>query len=161
MPDYRIRPATLDDLDVLVHHRVGMFTDMGVSVDAVALDHAFREWLRTTMPAGEYYAWVCETKVGEVVAGGGISPLKWPPGPQPVAGDRLAFVYNVYTEPAHRKQGLARRIMETIHTWCAERGIAALALNAAPDARRLYESMGYFEAPSPMMFKITEPGLAK
>ena len=58
MPDYRIRLATLDDLDALVHHRVAMFTDMGVAVDVPALDAAFRAWLHTTMPAGEYVAWV-------------------------------------------------------------------------------------------------------
>ena len=68
---------------------------------------------------------------GEIVAGGGISLLRWPPGPRPAAGDRLAFVYNVYTEPAHRKRGLARSLMEAIHAWCAEQGIAAMALNAA------------------------------
>jgi GNAT superfamily N-acetyltransferase len=155
MPDDRIRPATLEDLDVLVHHRVAMFTDMGVAVDVPALDHAFRAWLRAAMPAGDYCAWVCEVKAGDIVAGGGISLLSWPPGPRPAAGDRLAFVYNVYTEPPYRKRGLARRIMEAIHTWCAGQGISALALNAAPDARRLYESLGYIEAPSPMMFKIT------
>ena len=156
MPDYRIRLATLDDLDALVHHRVAMFTDMGVAVDAAGLDRAFRDWLRATMPAGDYVAWVCETEQGEIVAGGGISLLRWPPGPRPAAGDGLAFVYNVYTEPAHRKRGLARSLMEAIHAWCAGQGIAAMALNAAPDARHLYESMGYFEAPSPMMFKMME-----
>jgi hypothetical protein len=31
---YRVREATLDDLDALVHHRVAMFTDMGVELDA-------------------------------------------------------------------------------------------------------------------------------
>ena len=154
MPDYRIRLATLDDLDALVHHRVAMFTDMGVAVDVPALDAAFRAWLHTTLPAGEYVAWVSETAAGEIVAGGGISLLRWPPGPRPAAGDRLAFVYNVYTEPAHRKRGLARSLMEAIHAWCTDRGIAAMALNAAADARHLYESLGYFEAPSPMMFKM-------
>jgi hypothetical protein len=44
--------------------------------------------------------------------------------------------------------------MEAIHAWCTDRGIAAMALNAAADARHLYESLGYFEAPSPMMFKM-------
>jgi GNAT superfamily N-acetyltransferase len=154
MPDYRIRRASLDDLDALVHHRVAMFTDMGVVVDVAALDRAFRQWLRAAMPTGDYVAWLCETATGEIVAGGGASLLPWPPGPRPAAGTRLAFVYNVYTEPAHRKRGLARSLMEAIHAWCAGQGIAAMALNAATDARPLYESMGYFEAPSPMMYKM-------
>jgi GNAT superfamily N-acetyltransferase len=154
MPDYRIRRASLADLDALVHHRVAMFTDMGVVVDVAALDRAFRQWLRAAMPTGDYVAWLCETAAGEIVAGGGASLLPWPPGPRPAAGTRLAFVYNVYTEPAHRKRGLARSLMEAIHAWCAGQGIAAMALNAATDARHLYESMGYFEAPSPMMYKM-------
>jgi GNAT superfamily N-acetyltransferase len=151
---YRIRAATLDDLDALVHHRIAMFTDMGIEVDAPALSRAFAAWLRAVMPLGEYRAWLCESPTGEIVAGGGISLLRWPPGPRSVTGDRLAFVYNVYTTPAHRKRGLARSLMETIHAWCTDHGIPALALNAAGDARHLYESMGYVEAPSPMMFKM-------
>jgi GNAT superfamily N-acetyltransferase len=158
---YRVREAALDDLDVLVHHRVAMFTDMGVVFDAPALADVTRVWLGSMIPAGEYHAWVCETATGDIVAGGGASILKWPPGPLSVRGDRLAFVYNVYTEPGHRKRGLARRVMEAIHGWCDQQGIGALALNAAPDARHLYDSLGYVEAPSPMLFKVTPPGLAK
>jgi GNAT superfamily N-acetyltransferase len=158
---YRLREASLDDLDVLVHHRVAMFTDMGVAFDAPALAEITRGWLRSMIAAGEYHAWVCEAATGEIVAGGGATVLQWPPGPLSVRGDRLAFVYNVYTEPGHRRQGLARRVMEAIHTWCDQRGIGALALNAAPAARHLYDSLGYIEAPSPMMFKIAPPGLAK
>jgi GNAT superfamily N-acetyltransferase len=153
MTDYLIRPATLDDLETLVHHRVAMFTDMGVTIDGDALGRAFRAWLREAMAPGDYRAWLCEAG-GHVVAGGGISLLRWPPGPRSVVGDRLAFVYNVYTEPAYRKRGLARSLMETIHAWCASHGIPAMALNAAGDARRLYESLGYVEAPNPMMFKL-------
>jgi hypothetical protein len=45
--------------------------------------------------------------------------------------------------------------METIHDWCRARGIARIALNAAPAAHDIYKSLGYFEAPNPMMWKIT------
>jgi len=155
VPDYRLRPATLDDIDALVHHRLAMFTEMGTAFDAPVIRQLFRDWLLKMMPAGEYLAWVCQTGAGDVVAGAGITLLRWPPGPSPISGERIAFVYNVYTEPAHRRQGLARRLMETIHAWCAADGVGAVALNAAPDARHLYESQGYRAAPSPMMWKIT------
>lgn len=150
-PDYRVRPATLADASVLVRHRIAMFTDMGVPLDADALDRAFRAWLAEMVPAGTYRAWLAEAADGEVAGGGGITILPWPPGPQ-YAGDRLAFVYNVYTEPAHRRRGLARLIMDTIHAWCRDEGISSLALNASRDGKPLYESMGYAESPSPMMF---------
>jgi len=152
MPEYRVRPATLDDLSALVHHRVAMFVEMGVSVDVPALRAAYSVWLQSAMPAGDYRAWIVESE-GEITAGAGISLFRWPPGPRPAPGDRLAFVYNVYTEPAHRKRGLARSLMETVHAWCDAHGVHVLALNAATAARHLYETMGYVEAPSPMMYK--------
>jgi GNAT superfamily N-acetyltransferase len=148
---YQVRAATLADVDVLVRHRLAMFTDMRVALDAAALDPRFRAWLAETMPAGTYRAWLAETGSGEVAAGGGITIIPWPPGPQ-YAGDRLAFVYNVYTEPAHRRRGLARRIMDVIHDWCRDAGITSMALNASRDGKPLYEAMGYAESPSPMMF---------
>jgi GNAT superfamily N-acetyltransferase len=149
--DYRVREATLRDADVLVRHRIAMFTDMGLAFDAGELDRAFRVWLAAVMPAGTYRAWLVDTLDGEVAGGGGITIIPWPPGPR-YAGDRLAFVYNVYTEPAHRRRGLAKLIMETIHSWCREEGIGSLALNASQDGRPLYEALGYAESPSPMMF---------
>jgi len=148
---YAIRPATVGDADALVRHRLGMFADMGVRFDAAALESAFRAWLAETMPAGTYRAWLAESASGEVAAGGGITILPWPPGPN-YPGDRLAFVYNVYTEPAHRRRGLARRIMDAMHAWCRANGVTSIALNASRDGQPLYRSMGYVEAPSPMMF---------
>jgi GNAT superfamily N-acetyltransferase len=147
---YRVRPATLDDLDVLVHHRVAMFSDMGVPLEEHVLESAFAQWLGETMPSHGYRAWLVETGDGEVVAGGGATIIPWPPGPR-YMGDKLAFVYNVYTEPAHRRRGLGRLVMEAIHDWCRDAGIASIALNASRDGLPLYESMGYTSMSSPMM----------
>jgi len=149
--DYRIRPATLADADVLARHRIAMFTDMAVPLDAAPLEQSFRIWLAEVMPAGTYRAWLAETADGAVAGGGGITILPWPPGPR-YMGNRLAFVYNVYTEPAHRRRGLARLLMDAIHGWCRDEGISSMALNASRDGKSLYESMGYVESPSPMMF---------
>ena len=154
MSDYRVRVATLDDVDVLVHHRIAMFQDMGVPLDAAAVDAAFRPWLLNMMPKGVYRAWVVDAG-GRVIAGGGITILPWPPGPRYVSG-RLAFVYNVYTEPDHRRRGLGRMVMEAIHAWCRDERIDSLALNASQFGQSMYESLGYVVTPSPMMFFALE-----
>ncbi len=139
------------DSDVLVHHRLAMFTDMAVPLDARALGAAFRQWLNDAMASGTYRAWVVDDQHGRIVGGGGATLLPWPPAPG-TRGDRIAFVYNVYVEPAHRRRGLARRIMETIHVFCRQHGIASVMLNASQDGLPLYKTMGYIEAPAPMMF---------
>jgi GNAT superfamily N-acetyltransferase len=149
---YRLRPATLHDADILVHHRVEMFRDMGLP--AAEIDMAgpvFERWIAEMMPKGVYRAWVVETDDGVVVAGGGMTVLPWPPGPRYPSG-QLAFVYNVYTEPSHRHRGLARQVMNAIHDWCRDQGIAGIGLNASEFGLPLYESMGYQVSDSPMMF---------
>src|SRR4030095_16353264 len=83
-------------------------------------------------------------------AGGADHPLGAPAPRYP--GRQLAFVYNVYTEPAHRRRGVARLLMDAIHAWCREHDVSSVALNASADGRPLYEAMGYVVAPSPMMF---------
>lgn len=157
MAAYRLRSATLDDADVLVHHRVRMFADMGVSMDAEAVEHAYKVWLASSLASGLYRAWLVETEHGEVVAGGGITVLPWPPGPRDL-GDRLAFAYNVYTEAAHRRRGLGRMVMNAIHAWCRDAGVGSVGLHASRAGRPMYEALGYRESPNPAMYLALNPG---
>ena len=148
---YRVRPATIGDGDVLIRHRVAMFQEMGMSLDVDGLSAAFRIWLQRLMADGTYRAWLVETADGAVVAGGGLTVLPWPPGPRSLH-DRIAFVYNVYTVPDCRRRGLGRLVMNTIHTWCRDEGLALVALNASKDGLPMYEAIGYGISPSPMMY---------
>ena len=154
MSDYRVRAATPADVDALVHHRIGMFSDMGVAIDEAALTRAFRPWVDDALRTGTYRGWVVEdgeSGRASIIAGGGITVLPWPPGPRYLS-DRLAFVYNLYTEPPHRRRGVARLIMNAIHEWCRANGIKSIALNASEEGRPLYEAMGYRVSPYAMMF---------
>jgi hypothetical protein len=88
MSSYHVRRGTLDDAVILARHRNDMFKDMGVELNAGVLAGEFIAWLRGTMPAGLYHAWVVETDEGEIVAGGGMTVIPWPPA-LPVRQDRL------------------------------------------------------------------------
>ena len=148
--EYTIRVATVGDLEAIVHHRIAMFTDMGTTFDVEATRIAFAAWAREALPSGVYRAWVAEHR-NDVVAGAGAVVVPWPPGPRNRCG-RMAFVYNVYTEPAHRGRGLARRLMTAVHDACAAEGVTSVGLAASPLGRPLYDSMGYHEATNPYMF---------
>ena len=155
MSTYRVREATLDDVDALVGHRLGMFADMGTAIDRGAVASAFRQWLVDMMPSGVYRGWVATADGEAIVAGGGITVLPWPPGPRYIGG-RIAFVYNVFVEVPHRRRGLARHIMETIHRWCRDHEVGLVALNASDEGRPLYEDMGYQPAANPLMFAAVD-----
>jgi GNAT superfamily N-acetyltransferase len=155
MTDYRIRPATLADRETLVEQRIAMFKDMGNTFDEETIAASFRAWVTPMMEQGIYKAWLIEDRAGVIVAGGGLTIIPWPPGPR-YPGDRLAFVYNVYTAPALRGRGLAKRIMAQIHDFCRAEGITSVALNASEYGQPLYQSLGYQVATSPMMFLSLE-----
>jgi GNAT superfamily N-acetyltransferase len=76
------------------------------------------------------------------VAGAGLLVVPWVASPRnPVP--RIAYVLNVYTDPAYRRRGLSRRLMETIIAWCREQGFGVVHLHASEVGRPLYESLGF------------------
>lgn len=153
---YTIRPATLGDIPHIVQQRELMFRDMGIPAAFEAMAMAMDQWLREAIPAKTYHGWVAVSGEGHVVAGGGLIVIPWPPGP--ISMDpRCGFIFNVYTDPSHRQQGLARRLMDTIHEWCRSEGLERLVLNASTFGRPLYESMGYVATNEPMMrYRLAE-----
>jgi GNAT superfamily N-acetyltransferase len=148
---YTVRRATLDDRDVLTRHRIEMFVEMGLDLARDELSRSFQAWLAEAMPAGIYHAWLVEAGDGAVVSGGGMTLIPWPPGPRYPDG-RVAFAYNVYTEPEHRRRGLGQLVMDTMHAYCRDIGVNAIVLNASAFGKPMYEAMGYRETESPMMF---------
>jgi ribosomal protein S18 acetylase RimI-like enzyme len=141
-----IRAATLDDsdLDAIVHHRRAMFRDMGYT-DKSALDSMSvrcRPWLRRKMEANEYLAWFALAPDSSIVAGAGLWLMDWLPhmvGTGPWRGN----IVNVYTEPAHRRQGLARALMNTALEWSAANHLDVVILHSSDEGRTLYESLGF------------------
>ena len=147
---YAIRPATIADIPHIVSHRERMFRDMELAAKFDDMAPAFELWLRHALPSKTYLGWMAVTSDGEVVGGAGLIVIPWPPGP--ISMDpRCGFVFNVYTHPAHRKQGLARRLMDAVHDYCRAEGMERMVLNASTFGQSLYESMGYVPTDEPMM----------
>ena len=151
---YSIRPATIADVPHIVHQREQMFRDMGIPAAFDDMSAAMESWLRHAIPAKTYLGWIAAGAGGEIAGGAGLIVIPWPPGPMSM-DPRCGFVFNVYTQPAHRGRGLGRQLMEAIHEWCRAEGIERVVLNASTFGRPLYESMGYVASDEPMMrFRI-------
>ncbi|HXB75261.1 MAG TPA: GNAT family N-acetyltransferase [Candidatus Acidoferrales bacterium] len=144
MEEIRIRPATVEDVGLILRHRTAMFSDMGYQDEArLALMRASSEaFLRRGMVDGTYQGWLAAAADGRVVAGGGVAIVPWSGSPEDPA-PRRGWILNIYTEPAFRHRGLARQIMETIVGWCRAEGFLTVSLHASPFGRPLYESMGF------------------
>ncbi len=149
-----VRLATLEDAGTIARHRSAMFLAMGVAVPAVVdrLESETETYLREAIPRGEYVGWLAglASRRQEIVAGAGVQvrrvlplPRRWADGRVDVALGCQGLVLNVYTEPAFRRRGLARRLMQEILAWTRKERFDSLVLHAAPEGRPLYEQLGF------------------
>jgi GNAT superfamily N-acetyltransferase len=142
--EYSVRRATLDDVATIVEHRRGMLQEIRVG-DLALLDTtlaAFEQWCIPLMISGRYLGWLALSPEGKAVSGIGLWLQEWVPTPRSKSTLR-GYILNVYTDPGHRKQGLARRLTQTTLDWCRSNGIEIIALHASQYGRPLYESLGF------------------
>jgi GNAT superfamily N-acetyltransferase len=142
--EYRLRTATVEDAAILAYHRRAMFEAMGIlpADEARPLEAATRAYLERAVAEGAYRGWVVELD-GNVVASGGLHLRPLVPRPGYTRGEAEGLIVSMWTEPAHRRRGLARQVLKAILAWTAVNGVRRLTLHASDDGRPLYELFGF------------------
>jgi ribosomal protein S18 acetylase RimI-like enzyme len=142
--EFHLRQATPADAAVIRHHRRAMFHDMGMTDagDLARMDAGFAVWLDERFAEGRYIGWFACTDAGTVAAGAGLWLLDWPPSPRYPHRTR-GYLINVYTEPEHRRRGLARALVKVCMDDCANRDIGLMVLHASDEGRAVYEGLGF------------------
>jgi GNAT superfamily N-acetyltransferase len=147
MPDlnnYTIRMANPGDAGAIAQHRASMFLDMGhiSSAEYESLRQASEQWIVGPLTNQQYVGWLMEDG-SRIIAGGGILIRDQFPAPGCYKTGQWAHIMNVYTSPEYRRRGLARRILQTMLSWCAAEGMDQITLAASEEGRPLYESLGF------------------
>jgi GNAT superfamily N-acetyltransferase len=139
-----IREGTFEDLETILHQRRMMFYDMGNRDEAAlsAMLATSRPFFASRLRDGMYHAWLAEDASKHVVAGGGLMIFDYHSSPRDPF-PRRAMVVNMYTEPAYRRQGIARKLVEIMIDWCRKEGFGSVWLHASDDGRPLYEKLGF------------------
>jgi GNAT superfamily N-acetyltransferase len=153
-----IREATAADVLTIATHRRRMFESMGYDDDALldSIQLSAAEWTRKKAADGEYRGWLVSARDGRIVASVGIWLREICSKPRNLSG-RIVYLMNVYTEPAYRRRGWARRLVQTALDWCGRNGYDEVTLHASHAGRQLYESLG-FRATSEMRFRPEHVG---
>jgi GNAT superfamily N-acetyltransferase len=139
----QLRPATLADLAIILHHRREMFREMGGEYERRLdmFDHASQQYFQSALQDDSYFGVLGEID-GKIIAGGGVVIAPWPGSPL-TFGPRRAWILNIYVEPKYRHRGLARDITNALVSWCQENGFQSVALHASEYGRSLYEKLGF------------------
>ncbi|KKK07636.1 GNAT family N-acetyltransferase [Micromonospora sp. HK10] len=152
------RRATPEDATELVRLRGLMLAAMAGSDPEpgrwqdLARDN-LREWLAGPEPW--LAAFVVDAPAGGLAAcavGTIERRLGGPANPSGLCG----YVFNVSTDPAHRRRGHSRACMTALLNWFRERGVRKIDLRASEAGRPLYRSLGFRETAEPTM-RLTAP----
>lgn len=140
-----IRPAEPSDVGIIAEHRAAMFRDMGQlpsNAEYARLREVSEAWLTGLFINNQYVGWLVEDNL-RIVAGGGILIREQLPVPGCYKIGPCAHIINVYTSPAYRRRGLARRLLILMLQWCAMQKMDQVTLSASDEGRSLYEALGF------------------
>lgn len=138
-----LRPSTPSDLDTHVAHRVAMFRDMdmGTEEGLKRMAEAFRHQLRSWLHTGQCRGFLLEEE-GRPVAG--VLMLMKESVPTPVTPLSIrGYLFNVYTEPSHRRRGLALRLTDAALELARDMGLEIVELHASLEAEGMYQRLGF------------------
>jgi GNAT superfamily N-acetyltransferase len=137
------RVATGDDVDALAQMRWQMETERhpDAQADHAAYLAAARQDIRTEIERGAHIAFLAEAD-GAVVACAIL--IWWTMLPSLTELHRKrGYVSSVYTDPAYRRRGVARRLMEQLIERAHAMGVQRLILWASDMGRPLYLDQGF------------------
>lgn len=143
MPEYTLRRVRPEDAEIVCYHRMRMFQDMGLYTWESMQNHCetYIEWVKPRIADNTFISYfLCDGDA--VIAGAALWLMPW--SPHALTGKTVrGMVFNVYTEPDYRRQGLARKLVITLIEWCKDNEIDLVALHASDEGRPLYESLGF------------------
>ena len=140
----RLRRGTLDDIDLLVDHRVAMFREMGGRSRAALASHGpnYLAWLVPRLVSAELVAFIAEDSTGVPLGSGAV----WfqPSHPRPGSpAQRAPYIFSMYTDPAARGRGVATVIVNEAAGLSRRLGYGRVSLHASAMGRPVYDRMGF------------------
>jgi GNAT superfamily N-acetyltransferase len=146
------RPATPDDADELVRLRAIMLQTFN---DPRSWNDEWRspsrDILRKRLAGPSMAAFVVDRPDGGGLAACAVGIVEERLGSPGNPSGRFGYVFNVSTDPSHRRRGYSRACMESLLEWFRSRGVGTADLRASADGEPLYADLGFVRTRDPAM----------
>ena len=152
---WTVRRATARDIPTLVRHRRRMWIELRryPERDLDRHDLVYARWVREGLATRTILAFVVEGPGRSVAGSGCLWLMPSQPRPGSLGRGRVPYILSMYTEPAHRRRGVATRLVREMVRWSRAHGYARVLLHASRFGRPVYERLG-FEASSEMRLEL-------
>ncbi len=136
--------ANETDMETLVEQRVAFLQEYlpgTTSEQEMDLRRALKNYYREAIPSQQCIYWLAESE-GKSVGGGGLAIRRYAPH-YVLFNGLTAYVFNVYTSPEFRRQGVAKEIMRRLMEEAKRLEIRRVELHATEMGRSLYEKLDF------------------
>lgn len=148
-----------EDVETLVQMRYAMQVELDEGrggVDPKDILDETREYFTKQLSGFHFTAFFVQFG-DEIVSTGGVVVYDNPPSPSNRSGTE-GYIMNMYTVPAWRGHGLARRVLDRLVEHAHAEGAGRVWLRASEKGRRVYEQWGFNAYPAYMEYRIPDKG---
>ena len=142
----KYKKADIRDIDILTETRIDVLraaNQLPADADMSEVRHESRAYYKRALNDNTHAAYLVYD--GDTVIGaGGVSFFQVMPTYHNPSGNK-AYIMNMYTHPAYRRQGIAFKVLDMLVKECRERKITAVSLEATEAGRPLYEKYGFID----------------
>ncbi|MCX5206576.1 GNAT family N-acetyltransferase [Streptomyces sp. NBC_00237] len=159
----RVRQAVQDDVPELVRLRAMLFENLGGDFfnpesheNSEERDGGWRGELAVVLKeqvaSESVRILVVDAGDGSGLAACGIGTIEQRlPGPH-LRNGRIGHVIGVITDPAHRRRGHSRAVLEELLDWFRHQFVARVDLYASAEGEPLYRALGFDDLPDPALY---------
>jgi GNAT superfamily N-acetyltransferase len=154
MVKFELTYATVDNVEILVKHRLSMFNDMypELANEIRASEEKTRQWLLEKLSEGSLVGFIVRNEDGQAAGSGCLWIKKEQPNPTHLRLE-APYLLSMFTENRFRKKGVARLIVKTAIAWSREHGYDRINLHTTDVGKPLYAEFG-FKPTNEMMLKL-------
>lgn len=145
------KKAALEDIALLTKSRLEVLraaNGLSEDVDMSEVEKESYEYYKDSLSNGTHTAYLVFDE-DKFVGAGGVSYFRVMPTYHNPSGNK-AYIMNMYTEPGHRRLGIAYKTLELLVADARQKGITAISLEATRMGRPLYEKFGFVDMQSEM-----------
>lgn len=152
-----VRPASLADAPALARLRWAFGAEAGwgdPNADYAAFEARFTRFVSDGLTSGRWLLWVAEQD-DQIVANlfvQIIDPVPSPGKPE----QKFGWIFNVYTLPEYRHQGIGSALMQRVIEWAKAQRFESLNLWHSPGSVAYYERLGFTHTPDEFMMMLDE-----
>lgn len=140
-----------DDVDAFIEIRIRQLREEGAR-EETDLRPALQDYYRRHLSDGTFVSWLA-VEEGRIIATSGVFFVEKPPYFSCPSG-RIGLLSSMFTEPAYRRQGIARTLLSKVVEEARQYGCGAVQITASDLGVMLYTDFGFVKNENFMQFRL-------